>query len=219
MSEQAAKQYADDLQIFQEYFMGKTENSSPIKKFSDIKLRDFGKTEPSCLNDVKEVSGKLSDELFAKYADNLRRMVDNANSNQDKLTDIINKLFTYTIDPQTKKKVVRVNPTLTENDLQQVVVDTRALVIKLYLTCEQDFEEGVSIYKAIVDNLSFDTTKRQKESLSKEIERELNEESETNIKATNPMEPTKPLEELESDKNIPTVEETEKKDPLEDVNK
>ena len=197
MSEQAAKQYADDLQIFHEYFSGAAPGDNPVKKFSDIKLRDFGKTEKMCLNEVTQVEGKLSDELFAKYADNLRRMIDNANSNQDKLTDVINKLFTYTIDPQTKKKVVRVNPTLTEDGLQQVVIDTRALVIKLYLTCEQDFEEGISIYKAIVDKLSFYTTKGQTETLKKEVDRELNEETETETKR----------------------EAIEESDPLDDANK
>jgi len=201
MSEQAAKQYADDLKVFHEYFTGNTDDNNPISKFSDIKLRDFGKTEKSCLNEVREVKGKLSDELFAKYADNLRRMIDNANLNQDKLTDIINKLFTYTIDPQTKKKVVRVNPTLTEDGLQQVVIDTRALVIKLYLTCEKDFEEGVSIYKAIVDQLSLDTTRRQTETLTKEVDKELNTDSE------------KTVEDNQS------IEESDKNDLIDDANK
>ena len=229
MSEQASKQYADDLQIFHEYFTGKVSSDNPINKFSDIKLRDFDKTENFCLNEVTQVSGKLSDELFAKYADNLRRMIDNANLNQDKLTDIINKLFTYTIDPQTKKKVVRVNPTLTEDGLQEVVVDTRALVIKLYLTCEQDFEEGVSIYKAIVEKLSLDTTTRQTSTLSKEIDKELNEElneeAENNLQATKPIETTKQLEEKEEEKEKGEEKEKEKEkeekgeDPLDDANK
>jgi hypothetical protein len=115
----------------------------------------------------------MADELFAKYAENLRQMVDNANKNQDKLTDIINKLFSHTKDPQTQKKVVRVNPELTEDELQKVVVEARELIINLYLTCEQDFETGVDIYKAIVAQLGLDTTQRQTETLEKQIEKEL----------------------------------------------
>jgi len=220
MSEDAAKQYASDLQIFQEYFSGIAPDSQPISKFSDIKLRDFGKTEKSCLNDVREVHGKLSDELFAKYADNLRRMINNANSNQDKLTEIINQLFSYTTDPQTNKKVVRVNPTLTEDGLQQVVVDARELVIKLYLTCEQDFEEGVAIYKAIVDKLSFDTTKRQTETLEKEVNKQLDTdlELEKDVK----VDESKSVDESKVEEISSTLEDnskSEKKDLLDDVNK
>jgi hypothetical protein len=113
----------------------------------------------------------MADDLFAKYADNLRQSVDNANKNQDKLTDIINKLFSHTKDPQTQKKVVRVNPELTEDELQKVVVESRELIINLYLTCEQDFETGVNIYKAIVEQLGLDTIQRQTETLERQLER------------------------------------------------
>ena len=101
-------------------------------------------------------------------------MIDNANLNQDKLTDIINKLFTHSEDPRTKKKVVRVNPELTEAGLQQVVVDTRALVVKMYLTCEQDFEEGVNIYKAIIEQRLLKRTEGEEKSLNRDVQ-QLNE--------------------------------------------
>ena len=139
-----------------------------ILKFGDIKLRDFGKME-ICDENIPKLRGTMADELFAKYAENLRQMIDNSNKNQDKLTDIINKLFSHTEDPQTRKKIVRVSPELTEDELQKTVVEARKLIINLYLTCEQDFETGVSIYKAIVDQLSLDTTQRQNETLEKQI--------------------------------------------------
>ena len=171
MSEKATDQYASDLKLFYENFTGKSNMDETIKKFKDIKLRDFGKTE-LCNENMPKLKGTMADELFAKYADNLRQMVDNANKNQDKLTDIINKLFSHTKDPQTQKKVVRVNPELTEDELQKVVVDARELIIMLYLTCEQDFETGVNIYKAIVEQLGLDTIQRQTETLERQIEKE-----------------------------------------------
>lgn len=178
MSEDAVIQYEDDLKLFHEVFTGNPKDET-IRKFSDIKLRDFGKSE-ECSGNVPEISGTLKDSLFAQYADNLKRMIDNANKNQDKLTDIINKLFTYTEDPQTKKKVVRVNPELTEDGLQKVVVETRELVIKMYLTCEQDFEEGVKIYKAIVTQRLLNRTEGEAKSLDRDLQR-LQDESENNI--------------------------------------
>ena len=171
MSEKAADQYATDLKLFYENFTGNSNMDETILKFKDIKLRDFGKTE-LCNENIPKLRGTMADELFAKYAENLRQMVDNANKNQDKLTDIINKLFSHTKDPQTQKKVVRVNPELTEDELQKVVVEARELIINLYLTCEQDFETGVNIYKAIVAQLSLDTTQRQTETLERQIEKD-----------------------------------------------
>ena len=171
MSEKATSQYASDLKLFYENFTGNSNMDETIIKFKDIKLRDFGKTE-LCNENMPKLKGTMADELFVKYADNLRQMVDNANKNQDKLTDIINKLFSHTKDPQTQKKVVRVSPELTEDELQKVVVESRELIIQLYLTCEQDFETGVNIYKAIVEQLGLDTIQRQTETLEKEIEKE-----------------------------------------------
>ena len=173
MSEDATIQYATDLKLFYEAFTGNPMDET-VTKFGDIKLRNFGRSE-ECSGNVPELKGsQVSDELFAKYADNLRRMIDNANLNQDKLTDIINKLFTHSEDPQTKKKVVRVNPELTEAGLQQVVVDTRALVVKMYLTCEQDFEEGVNIYTAIVEQRLLKRTEGEEKTLNRDVQ-QLNE--------------------------------------------
>jgi hypothetical protein len=70
--------------------------------------------------------------------------------------------------------VVRVNPELTEAGLQQVVVDTRALVVNMYLTCEQDFEEGVNIYKAIVEQRLLKRTEGEEKSLNRDVQ-QLNE--------------------------------------------
>lgn len=169
MSEDAVIQYEDDLKLFHEAFTGNPKDET-IRKFSDIKLRDFGKSE-ECSGNVPEIKGSLKDELFAQYADNLRRMIDNANKNQDRLTDIINKLFTYIEDPQTKKKVVRINPQLTEDGLQKVVAETRELVVKMYLTCERDFEEGINIYKAIVAQRLLKRTEGETKSLDRDFQK------------------------------------------------
>ena len=173
MSEDATIQYATDLKLFHEAFTGNPMDET-VTKFGDIKLRNFGSSK-ECSRNVPELKGsQVSDELFAKYADNLRQMIDNANLNQDKLTDIINKLFTHSEDPRTKKKVVRVNPELTEAGLQQVVVDTRKLVVEMYLTCEQDFEEGVNIYKAILEQRFFKRTEGEEKTLNRDVQ-QLNE--------------------------------------------
>jgi hypothetical protein len=47
------------------------------------------------------------------------------------------------------------------------VVETRALIIKLYLTCEMDYVNGLKIYEAIVEQKILDTAQNQIEKLQK----------------------------------------------------
>ena len=58
-------------------------------------------------------------------------MIDSVNKNQEKLLDIINKLFEYVEDPITKQEVVRIHSKLTDMSLQDIVSDTRNIIIEL----------------------------------------------------------------------------------------
>jgi hypothetical protein len=170
MTDKTQKTFQDDLKIFYNVFTGNSDLPPEITKFSDIKLRDFHKL-PKCQGDnpvfERKYKGKLSDKLFSKYADNLKKMVQTTNRNQEALLTIINQIFVYTVDPQTGKKQIRVSPTLTVERLQEIVVETRALIIKLYLTCEVDYVNGLKLYEAIVEQKILDTAQNQINSLEK----------------------------------------------------
>jgi hypothetical protein len=170
MTPDTRKLYEEDLKIFYSIFTGNNSVPTNIKKFSDIQLQDYSK-HPECQKDNafyrKAIKGKLSDKLFADYANNLKKMINDANKNQEALLGVLNKLFVYTIDPQTNKRQIRVNPKLTENSLQEIVVETRALIIKLYLKCEIDFSNGVKLYEAIVEQKILETSQKQIDNLSK----------------------------------------------------
>jgi hypothetical protein len=84
--------------------------------------------------------------------------------------NVLNKLFVYTIDPQTKEKQVLVNPSLTEEKVQEIVVETRSLIIQLYLTCEMDYTKGVQIYEAIVEQNILEIAQSQIHNLTKMTE-------------------------------------------------
>lgn len=133
-----------------------------IKQFSDIKLKEYHNTK-NCKNGIfkQAIKGNLSNTLFAKYADNLRQMMYKANKNQQSLLTILNELFVYTINPQTNKRQIRISPKLTEITLQKIVVNVRALIIKLYLTCEIDYQNGINIYKTIVEKKLLETSENQ----------------------------------------------------------
>jgi hypothetical protein len=113
------------------------------------------------------VRGKLSNDLFEKYARNLKNMIENANKNQNELTDTLDALFTYSADSKTNEQFIRVNPELTDEILQNMIVKTRAIIVKLYLTCEKDFNEGVQIYEAILKQKLLETTENQIKSMDK----------------------------------------------------
>jgi hypothetical protein len=165
MSENTRKIFLTDLQIFYNMFTGKTSPLPPeITKFGDIKLREYHKME-NCKGEnplfERKYKGPLTNKLFSDYAENLKNMIRTTNKNQEALLVIINQIFVYTIDPQTGKKKIRINPLLTEERLQEIVVETRSLIIKLYLTCERDYVNGLKLYEAIVEQKILETAQNQ----------------------------------------------------------
>jgi len=174
MTPETAELFKKDLQEFYTAFTGNSTMPPEITRFSDIKLRDYDKT-PNCMGPEAKLRSRVQisqkSPLFVAYADNIKRMVQTAADNQLKLLDVINKLFDYTIDPKTKKRIIRVNPKLTEETLQQNVEKTRKLISTLYLRCEADFEEGVKLMNAIVESKEAVILPRQIKVLSEESDK------------------------------------------------
>jgi len=178
MSENTKKQFKKDLKTFYTAFTGNEEMPDTIQKFSDIKLRDYSK-KPGCkfpnptLNKKYNISKK--DELFIKYADNIKQMIQSAADNQYKLLDVINELFTYVNDPYTGKRVIRINPKLTDSMLQKAIEKTRKFIIELYVKCETDYVNGVKLFEAIVETKIIETTQKQIENLKNEASKIITE--------------------------------------------
>ena len=170
MSDTTKNIFQEDLKIFYNVFTGNQELPEGITKFSDIKLRDYHKMEKCQGSNPlfdRHYKGPLTNKLFNDYAENLKTMIQTANKNQEALLAIINKIFVYTVDPQTIKKQIRINPMLTEQGLHDIVVETRALIIKLYLSCEMDYVNGLKMYEAIVEQKILETAKSQINKLTK----------------------------------------------------
>lgn len=170
MTTETEKKFQEDLKRFYLAFTDSNEMPSDIKKFSDIKLRDYSQKK-YCETPQKAFTGTYKDKLFNDYANNLKMMIQSVNKKQDDLLTIINKIFVYVLDPVTKKDVIRVNPDLTEDGLQEIIGETRNLIVELYLKCEEDFVEGVKIYEAIVESQIFETTQKHIDQLEKEREK------------------------------------------------
>jgi hypothetical protein len=184
MTDETQKDFNSDLQRFYKIFTGNEIMPLTIKKFSDIKLKDYHKLE-SCQDkngllrkniklDKNNNKDTLKIKLFEDYAENLKRMIQNTNKKQEELLAIINLLFTSVVDPQTKEKKIIVHPNLTESSLQEIVIKTRKIIINLYLTCENDFVTGIKLYQAIVEKQIKDNTIKQLDVLEKESEKLIN---------------------------------------------
>jgi hypothetical protein len=183
MTKATQEMYNGDLEQFYTFFTGNNSMPENIRRFSDIKLKDYHNSFECRGNGLVQgqiplfytpVRGKLSDDLFSKYATNLKSMIENANKNQNELTDTLDALFTYSIDPKTNEKNIRVNPELTDELLQNMIVKTRAIIVKLYLTCERDFDEAVKIYQAILKKKLLETTENQIKGMDKLTENLIN---------------------------------------------
>ena len=162
MSDEMKTQYNTDLQTFYTLFTGKKELPSEITKFGQIPLRNY-KTINHCKTNgafTKSYSGTLKDKLFKEYVDNLKLMMKNTEDNQNALLAIIDQLFVFIKDPQDpNKKLIVINPKLTNKLLSKLVVDARVGILKLYTTCESDFFKGLQIFEALVEEtISLDST-------------------------------------------------------------
>ena len=175
MSQETAKMYQESVNEFYKTFTGSKTVPEGITEFKDIKLKDYRGSSVCPLYERTFVSGandsETRRELFIKYASHVRDMMNKANKNQEKLIDIVNKLFEHILDPVTKKTTIRVSSLLNDETLKPIIEDTRKLIIELYLTCERDYVEGVNIYEAIVQSIIINIAPKQIDALEKEKEK------------------------------------------------
>jgi hypothetical protein len=149
-----------------------------VTKFSDIKLRDYHVRNGCQGADPlfkKTYTVDKTNPLFVQYATNLKNMIQSATSKQKQLLGVINDLFSFVVDPYSGKKKIRVNPKLTEANLQKMVEVSRKIIVELYVKCETDYVNGIKLYEAIVESKILESTKNQIQSLQKESEKIIQE--------------------------------------------
>ena len=126
------------------------------------------------------------------------------------MLEIIDILFSFTVNPQTLKKEITINPSLTEKSLQAAVESTRNIIIELYITCEEEFLSGLQIFEAIVAKQIMETSTEQVESLKSLSEKHLSEAAKIADNIGKPAEKENaPVPEVE----IPTAEPVKVEEP------
>jgi len=166
MSDKMKKKYNHDLKEFYKTFTQSNSMPENIKSFSDIKLNNYSP------EDLLEGGRRRENLVIIKeYATNLRKMIKNVNKIQKKLLDILDKIFIYDKDPEfpDNEEIIRISPHLTEKILQDYINISRQLIVQLYIDCEEDFLEGVKIYEALIENITFHTSLSQLEHLNEEL--------------------------------------------------
>ena len=155
-SKESQAQYEKDVATFYKTFSLSEKVPPEIKKFSDIKLKDFH-NQPLC-NDENSPWAKSYHstpnhkdfELFQKYAKHIADMTFKNKQNEQKLVSIIDQMFAYWIDPESKVKQLTIDPELTYEKLDKLIPETRDIIVQLYVECEKDFQEGLNILEAII---------------------------------------------------------------------
>ena len=186
MSKEAKQQYESDLEEFYKVFSGKTtdipmtiENKKAITNFSNIPLKNLHdlkeckQTSSSKIPVFKQsYSGIISETsvnagLFKSYAEHLKKMMDNSNKSQNDLLQILTEVFAFEETTETKetKKTITIKE-MTYDDLNNLIVKARNIIVKMYLQCERDFEKGILIFRAITELVQQKTLDKQTDSLS-----------------------------------------------------
>jgi len=125
---------------------------------SDLELESDSQNNKDKLGEYRSSN---HNSLFVKYAQNLRKMISFVNDKQSNLINIIDDLFVVYNDPVTGKKHIRINPELNMSSLDNIITTAREIIVELYLTCQQDYEEGIKIYEAIVESLAIKMVEKQ----------------------------------------------------------
>lgn len=171
MSDEAKKQYLEDVQLFYKYFTGNDKVPEDVIRFSNITLKDYHSSKGCKPGEIynKPYKGTIKDELFKKYADHIKMMTSKASNNQKVFFRIIDQMFIFQINNETKEKDITLHPELNDEKLNELIDITRKNLIKLYTECEQDFEEGLHIFESIVESQVKDTLQNQIQDLEKRI--------------------------------------------------
>lgn len=156
MSEETAARFKEDLKRFYTTFTGESEIPEGINDFSSVKLRYY---RDCCAN---EIHIKEDDDLFVLYAKHLNQMISNSKVNQNKLIQILDSLLV------SENGFMKVNSGIGETEIQELIQNARALIIDLYINCEEDYVKGMKIYESIVEHNILHTTERQIETLKEQ---------------------------------------------------
>ena len=223
-----------DTKTFYKAFTGKSDreykkwNPKGEKNFMDIPLVDYH-NQSECKTSGegwrRKYTADASEPLFAKYAENLKTMLKNAQDRQNKLLKQLDKIFDWHDKeegqkgggvgsaPNIQNKYLGLHNELTEEKLDKIVADVRDILVEIYLGCEREYKIGLQLFEAIVTSRTLERDAKRKMDLESKRERSLESDQENpNIKKLIDTEITNTVKEHITD---PAVESMEGHEPKE----
>lgn len=131
--------YKKYLSTFYKYF---TNNPKPdnVQLFKDIKLTECSSKK----NNLKLSLNDSGELLMKKYAEDLKCLINNLNSNKSKLINIVNSIF------HIDDNKISINKELTFDKLNDLILETRNIIILLYSTYNKDYEILIKTYSILL---------------------------------------------------------------------
>ena len=172
MSDAAKKEYKKDVETFYKAFTGNSNVPKDIDEFSKIPLADFHNRSVCPAGGLlsKSFSYNPESNIYTEYANHLKKMLNKAKENQNKLVTILGKIFIKKVNKATRREEYSLQPSLKRKSLDMIVVETRKLIMNLYLDCEKDFRKGIKVFEALVEKKEQMRNKKRKEHLEKEFD-------------------------------------------------
>lgn len=166
---------------------------------------------------------KKTESSFSNYAAHIRTMAANADKFKAKLLEIVDKLFLVVKNDATSNQAkITIHPALSNEMLNQLVNQTRDIIVQLYLGCERDFYTGIKLLRVIIEEKMQETMEAALENLKTETVKRVRELSQKNkeTETTKRQNDVKALlDNANKDKNDINVASDERTDALEKITK
>jgi hypothetical protein len=183
MSAKSREEKKRNIDLLYTLFTGNPNTPTDIRSFRDIPLHSFSDTADcstpgSMLN--KTYVGNTKDKLFVDYVEQVKRMIYESNMTRNMLLEVIDSIFiTNTLkesdatedESGTKMKYI-IDPNLTYEELNNLIDETRKIILKLYVNCEKNFIHTLKILQAIIEAQMLETGQRQIRELERTIDAE-----------------------------------------------
>lgn len=177
MSAKSREEKKRNIDLLYTLFTGNPNPPKDIKSFRDIPIHSFSdttdcSTPDSMLN--KTYIGTTKDKLFVDYVEQIKIMIYESNMVRNSLLEIIDKIFITNNgeDAEDAKIKYIIDPNLTYEELNNLIDETRKIILKLYVNCEKNFIHTLKILQAIIEAQIFETGQRQIKELERGIEAE-----------------------------------------------
>ena len=183
MSAKSKEEKKRNVDLLYTLFTGNPNPPKDINSFRDIPIHSFSDTHDCSTPDSmlnKTYVGTTKDKLFVDYVEQVKRMIYDSNMIRNSLLEVIDKIFisnnaeqgeTGETEQDAKMKYI-IDPNLTYEDLNNLIAETRKIILKLYVNCEKNFIYTLKILQAIIEAQIFETGQRQIRELEHNIEEE-----------------------------------------------